>query len=337
MGAVVALYTLCGVYLLDGPHKSYAATQTSFAKPTASASVKTPAFVADCPRSMAGNCFLNIHGIGVEFRTMGDYTLAEKKFKAIKPLETYKGKSIRPDLNRAAMLASVVTPFPYSYWVKEMYLESTLGEDTFNEESGACSAFQLLPGTMLESLYRIGKSEKYPYLREASYVERVVTKDKKYEYKVSKKSGLNKSSLIKRICVDPVKSALVSAENKSRYMPSLMKVFSPHYMPDTAIYTLHFFGGSATDSFYKGIKRSPNYPALEMYKEPRRVTNMQTNAAIFYHDKKAKNPRSFMDVWTYFHGKFQTEIVSLGHEIPAISIHEIKDKAPEAQQIASLD
>jgi hypothetical protein len=338
VAAMTALSILTGALLAKATHSTAPVTAPSV-ETTATREIYVPqktVSVSECNCAAGGNCALEIEGIKVEFSTSKDYAQAKAKLNAIRPVASYKGKEIPAELNRAAMVAGVLTPFPYRYWIKEMYLESTLGENVKNKASGACGAFHILPSTMLENLYYIEKSGKYPHLREAGHIERIVTKDRKYTFAVKRNSGLTEAAIVKKICADPVKSVLVSAENKMRYMPSLMEVFAPDQVPDTAIYTLHVFGGAGANSFYSGIKDSPNYPAIDMYKKSRNAVK-QSNANIFFHDRKTKNPRSFMDVWKYFHAKFQTELVQLGAEIPAVRIVVTRDATPLPQQTAFLD
>lgn len=221
-------------------------------------------------------------GYAMTFTRLADFEAAQKQITT--NLRTsFKGLPIPPEVNKALITASIMTPYSYDYWVGKAYAESKFDAEAFNKSTKARGLFQFLPKSAMEILYYMGKSGQYGFIPETEQVERktVKTKGGKRKFVFEAAEGVDQQELLKTVLNDPLKSAFMAAEYNERYLKSLDL---PKGMEATTLtaYIVHWQGNRGAQKLYDAYENNPNQAAWRVFAKSTRATIVQDHKSLFF-------------------------------------------------------
>lgn len=272
-------------------------------------------------RTRTHRCVMDVgDGQLVAFANFDDFMKMRDLLENVLPLRPDIPLEVRPALT----LASVMTPFPFEYWVGKADTEATFNPRAFNESTKARGLFQFLPATALETLFYMEKSGQYPQVPETALVERHSIKDKegkliRFEFGVAE--GVDKTALLEKVLFDPIKSAFMADAYYSRYLRNLDV---PENEPITTqhAYIVHWQGGAGGQKLYNAYYNgNPDQLAYPVFAQSMDARIVKDNYPLFIDSNG--NPRTIENMLGYIsdnRGVGEYEIGDLSGHVPAIQM-----------------
>ncbi|MFA5591714.1 MAG: hypothetical protein WC989_00170 [Micavibrio sp.] len=251
------------------------------------------------------NCRTRIHrcdldmgsGVTLKFAKFSDY-MKTVDFLANGVEKSFKGVAIPDELNKAFVVADVMTPYPYQYWMRTAFAENGFHIDRMNPDTKARGFSQIIPSTALEILYDMRKSGKYPHIPESAMVERYteIAKDGKKYLRFRVGDGVDEDKLLESVLNNPMKAIFVTAEYNDKYFKNLEQLIGSD-LTSLHGYTVHWQGGTGAANLWKTYEKDPDAPAYSMYAAGAKHKAVRFNRHMFF-DRKG-NARSFENMLNY--------------------------------------
>lgn len=233
-------------------------------------------------RTRTNRCTMDLgDGIVMSFANFGDFMKARDLVEGGLH-QKFKGIEIPVDVNRAMIAASVLSPYPYEYWLGKVYSESKFQTDAYNKSTKAMGITQFLPSSGLEALYYMGKSGQYSFIPEANQVERYIVKNDKGKdvYKYRAIEGVDQQALLRSVFNDPLKSVFAAEAYNSRYL-KLLNLPEGETITSLHAHMVHWQGGGGAQKLFNAYESNPDRLAYTVFASNPMASIIDDNKSMF--------------------------------------------------------